>query len=97
LVAAGRGVVPGTFELFQNYPNPFNPTTTVRYQLASKMHAVVEVFDIVGKKVAVFDQGVRSAGAYSVVISADRWASGMYLCRLSAGGHEKAIKLLLIR
>jgi hypothetical protein len=86
-----------TFDLFQNYPNPFNPSTSVRYQLSSRMHAVLEVFDILGKKVALLDQGVRGPGEYSVMISADHWASGVYLCRLSAGGYEKSIKLLLMR
>ncbi len=92
-----RAAVPGTFELFQNYPNPFNPATTVRYRLSSKMHAMLEVFDVAGKKIAAFDQGVRGPGEYNVVIPASRWASGMYLCRLSAGGRQETIKLLLVR
>ena len=96
-VKTGRGSVSATFNLFQNYPNPFNPSTSVRYQLSSRMHAVLEVFDILGKKVALIDQGVRGPGEYSVMISADHWASGVYLCRLSAGGYEKSIKLLLMR
>ena len=96
-VKSERGSMMPTFDLFQNYPNPFNPSTSVRYQLSSRMHAVLEVFDILGKKVALLDQGVRGPGEYSVMISADHWASGVYLCRLSAGGYEKSIKLLLMR
>jgi len=91
-----RPMVP-TLDLFQNYPNPFNPSTSVRYQLSARMHAVIEVYDILGKKVVVLDQGVRGPGEYSVTITADHWASGVYLCKLSAGGNEKTIKLLLMR
>jgi hypothetical protein len=96
-VLAERGAVPAAFGLSQNYPNPFNPATTVRYRLSARMHAVLEIFDILGKRIAVLDQGVRDAGEYSVAISADRWASGVYFCRLSAGNQGKSVKLLLMR
>ena len=97
IVISGRTSVPVTFDLTQNYPNPFNPTTMVRYRLSSKSHAVIEIFDIVGKQVALLDQGTHEAGEYSALISADHWASGVYICRLTAGVQQKAIKLVLIR
>ncbi len=97
VIISGLPSTPVSFDLTQNYPNPFNPTTTVRYRLASKAHAVIEIFDIVGKQVALLDQGIREAGEYSALISADHWASGVYICRLTAGMQQKAIKLVLIR
>ncbi|HTR81230.1 MAG TPA: T9SS type A sorting domain-containing protein [Bacteroidota bacterium] len=96
-VATERSIEPTKFDLLQNYPNPFNPTTTVVYSLSMKARAVLEIFDIVGRRVATMDQGVCAPGEYSVVIHADHWASGIYFCKLTAGEEHKTIKLVLMR
>ena len=96
-VPAGRSLVPNSIELSQNYPNPFNPSTTVRFRLPARLHAVLTISDMAGKKVAVLDQGIREAGEYSVTVDASRWASGAYVCALRAGNQERTIKLLLVR
>lgn len=42
---------PREFALEQNFPNPFNPTTAIRFHIAQPSHAVVEVFDLLGRHV----------------------------------------------
>ena len=44
--------VPGSFALRQNYPNPFNPVTTIRYQVGELAQVKLEVFDVLGRRVA---------------------------------------------
>ena len=96
-VMAEQKAIPSKFELFQNYPNPFNPSTTIRYRIDSRVRVILEIFDVLGRKIAVHDEGVRAAGEYTVAVSADTWGSGVYFCRVSAGDQQKLIKLVLLR
>lgn len=77
---------PSAFKLMQNYPNPFNPTTTIAYQLASLSDVKLEVFDVLGRKVATLVNARQTAGAYSVNFNAAAFASGVYFYRLQTGG-----------
>ncbi|MCS6989214.1 MAG: T9SS type A sorting domain-containing protein [Chloroherpetonaceae bacterium] len=85
--------------LFQNYPNPFNPATAIRYDLPEASHVKLEIFDMLGRKVATLVDARQSAGSYVVSFDASRFslASGMYLYRLSAGAFVAAKKMLLTK
>ena len=75
--------VPRAYALDQNYPNPFNPSTRIEYALPSRSKVSLEVFNLLGEKVATLVDGEAGAGMHS----AD-WApavsSGMYFYRLTA-------------
>ncbi|MFN3345563.1 MAG: T9SS type A sorting domain-containing protein [Chloroherpetonaceae bacterium] len=79
-----------SYKLAQNYPNPFNPTTTISYQLPVASDVRLEVFDILGKKVATLVNGRQAAGAYSYTWNASAAASGVYFYRLQAGATNGA-------
>ncbi len=82
--------LPKSFALEQNYPNPFNPTTVIAYQLPVASEVKLEVFDILGKKVATLVNGRQAAGAYSYTWNATTVASGVYFYRLQAGATNGA-------
>ncbi len=94
--------VPLEFELAQNYPNPFNPTTTISFSTPNAAHALVEVFNSLGRKVAtLLDENVP-AGETSVTFNAAddgnvQLASGVYYYRIVAGDHNESKKMMLIR
>jgi hypothetical protein len=69
--------------LHQNYPNPFNPSTTVRFVLDRSAHIVLEVFDVLGRRVSILADGMMSGGHHSVVFDAGKMAGGVYVYRLS--------------
>jgi uncharacterized Ntn-hydrolase superfamily protein len=89
--------VPATFELHQNYPNPFNPSTAIRYQIPSRSHVTLKVYDVLGREVATLANEELKPGSYEVTWDASGVASGVYLYRLEAGAFTETKKLVLLR
>ena len=79
--------IPREFRLLQNYPNPFNPSTQIDFELPSSMDVKLEVFNILGQKIAVLVNTKLNAGAYSFEFNAAsqtaQLSSGVYLYRLT--------------
>jgi hypothetical protein len=88
---------PAEFALQQNYPNPFNPTTAIRYGLPVQADVTLTVFDVLGQRVAVLEEGMRSAGYHEVTFDAKTLPSGVYFYRLQAGSSTETKRLLLLR
>ncbi len=89
--------IPTTFYLKQNYPNPFNPTTRIEYGLPKAAGVSLEVFDILGRTVAVLEQGTQEAGIHTVSFDGKNLGSGIYYYRLKAGDFVQIQKMLLMR
>ncbi|MFN3345518.1 MAG: T9SS type A sorting domain-containing protein [Chloroherpetonaceae bacterium] len=90
---------PLAFELHQNYPNPFNPTTTFTYRLSSSSDVQLEVFDVLGRKVATLVEAKQSAGTYQMNFNAAQFnlSSGVYFYRLTAGTYSQTRKMILVK
>ncbi len=93
---AGK-VLPTVYSLSQNYPNPFNPSTVIEFALPKDAHVTLEVYNIIGQKVATLVDEVRPAGYHSVKFDGTNLSSGMYLYRLSTGQQTFLKKLLLMK
>jgi hypothetical protein len=91
------GRFPETPVLEQNYPNPFNPVTTIRYGLPRSMHVSLTVYNALGQRVAELENGEQEAGMHEIHFHGSTCASGVYFCRLTAGGAVRSIRLLLLR
>jgi len=85
------------FHLDQNYPNPFNPTTTISYHLPVTGHINLKVFDMRGREVASLVNEVKSPGMHSFLWHADKFPSGIYFYRLTAGRISLARKMILLK
>lgn len=86
-----------TYDLAQNYPNPFNPSTAIAYQLAGREDVSLEVFNVLGQKVATLVRQTQSAGKYQVNFDARNLSSGIYFYRLQAGNYVKVHKMILMK
>jgi hypothetical protein len=80
--------------LLQNYPNPFNPKTTISYLIAVPEIVELSVYDILGRRVSVLDQGRKSAGVHEVQFDAAELPGGLYLVRLATHSYSQSIKVL---
>ena len=89
--------VPQGFALEQNYPNPFNPATTIRFSLPQAQVVTLDVYSILGERVATLVNGEVPAGSFEVNFDARGLASGMYMYRLETPGFVKAATMMLVR
>ena len=97
----GARVLPQGFELGANYPNPFNPSTMIPYQLPNAMHVRLEVFNILGQRVATLVDGEQPAGFHTASwnatdVAGEAVAAGVYLYRLSGDGVRTTRSMVLI-
>ncbi len=94
-------IQPAQFHLGLNYPNPFNPATVIPYRLHRSMSVRLEVFNVLGQRIATLVDGERPSGFHTA-----RWdatnaagqavAAGMYLYRLSGEGVQVIRSMVLI-
>ena len=93
--------LPERFELGANFPNPFNPSTMIPYQLPAPMQVRLEVFNILGQRIAILVDGEQPAGFHTAVWDAtdaagEAVAAGVYLYRLNGAGVQLTRSMLLI-
>ena len=89
--------IPTGYELFQNYPNPFNPVTNIRFAVSSRAWVILEVYDILGKRVATLVDGYVEPGEFTVEFDAEDLPSGIYLYRMTAGAFTVSKQLTLLK
>jgi hypothetical protein len=96
-VETGGVDAPLVTELYGNYPNPFNPTTRIQYALPFASHVRLEVFDLMGRRVALLVDGEQRAGSQFVNFDAASLSSGVYVYRLTAAGQTITRKMTLVK
>jgi len=91
--------IPASAALYQNYPNPFNPATTITYDIpaASDAPVVMEVFSVLGDRVALIQNLPREPGRHSIVVDAGRLPSGTYLYKLTRGKESISRRMALVK
>ena len=101
LAADAALVLPREVALGPNYPNPFNPSTIIPYQLSVPSLVRLEVFNILGQRVATLVDGQQEAGVYrarwdGTDASAAAAAAGVYIYRLTVDGAHWTGKMVLL-
>ncbi len=98
----GSSAIPNGYKLSDNYPNPFNPSTSIAFDLPQRSHVTIEIFNLLGQKVARLADEEYPAGSHTVTwsgMSSDGQSvpTGIYLYRLEAGNFIETKKMLLLK
>jgi spore germination protein YaaH len=93
---------PEQFKLYQNYPNPFNPSTTIEYEIVKADNIKLNVYNILGEKIAVLVNEYQLEGKYSIDFNvktghAQSLPSGTYFYQIKTGKYFEVKKMLLIK
>lgn len=89
--------IPSTFTLYQNHPNPFNPTTQIAYSIPRGSHVRLEIFDILGRKIATLVNKFHPAGEYKQDWLAKNQSSGIYFYKLTVGEETETKRMVLLK
>lgn len=93
---------PETYYLDASYPNPFGSSTMIPFGLETESDVTIEVFDAIGRRVAVLVDGSLAAGRH--VTDWDgrsragvEMASGIYFVRMKTDGFSSTRQVVLSR
>ena len=89
--------LPKEFKLDQNYPNPFNPTTTITFETPKSSFVTLNVYNLLGQKVAALVNQNMEAGSHSVNFDAANLPSGIYLYQLRTDNFNSIKKMTLLK
>lgn len=84
-----------------NAPNPVNATTKIYYELPSDGHVSLQVFDMMGRSVALLVNSNMKAGNYNVNFNTSSLSEGVYNYRLTFRANNKvwveAKKIIVVK
>jgi hypothetical protein len=90
--------IPAARFLSPNRPNPFRSATELTLKIETKANVSLKVYDVAGREVAsVLDGVVFAAGVWPVQLDLGHLNSGLYFCRLVAGGHTDTRRIVLTK
>ena len=90
--------VPRELKLYSNYPNPFNPSTKVQFTIPENGNVRLNVYNVIGQKVATLFDGAAEAGTlYTANFNASNMSSGIYFNVLEFGNQHITHKMMLTK
>lgn len=85
------------FHLYPNYPNLFNASTTIKYGLPEDSRVSINVYNIMGQKVATLIDEHQPAGYHQISWDATGHSSGIYFYNIQADDFQKVRKMVLVK
>ena len=81
-----------------NAPNPFSASTEIRFTLPAREAVTLEVYDLLGRRVALLaDDAPMAAGDQAVAFERGALPSGSYLVVLRTPSHSEARQITVVR
>ena len=82
--------------LEQNYPNPASGTTTFTFTLPERAAVSLDVYDVLGRRVARLLSGTYAPGLHRLTWDASKLAAGPYVYRLEALGRVETRRMVIL-
>jgi len=95
--SARSGAVVGSARIESFFPNPWNSEGEITFVIPHEGRVTLTLYSVLGREVATLTDARYSAGRHMVHVAASGLASGVYLCRLQAGGTSDVQKTVLIK
>ena len=92
----GKVTIPEDFKLLQNYPNPFNPETTIQFIIKEPCRVTLNVYNVLGQKIAKLVNQLHQPGKYKVIFDASGLPSGIYFYQVRMGDFHEVRKMVLL-
>ncbi|MCP4632824.1 MAG: T9SS type A sorting domain-containing protein [candidate division Zixibacteria bacterium] len=89
--------IPGEYVLKQNSPNPFNPQTEIRYNLPKDTNARLDIYNIMGQRVATPFNGKQQSGEHTINWDASTYSSGIYFYKLTTNNKTLTKRMSLLK
>lgn len=89
--------IPHNYMLMQNYPNPFNPSTTIEFSLPAGYIVVLDLYDILGRKVDEIINKEFPAGIHKITFNASGLSSGIYFYRIITPKFTDTKKMIILK
>jgi len=83
--------------LEQNFPNPFNGSTIISYRLPLHSDVNLEVYDVLGRKVATLVDARQEPGVHQALFAPTQLPSGLYVYSLKVGTNSRWGKMLYLK
>jgi hypothetical protein len=100
--AVEEAAAPVNSALLQNYPNPFNPTTTIEFNVPSRQHVSLTIYNVLGQTVRTLIDDEVEAGDHLIEWNGETAtgapaASGTYLYKLETSGYTETRQMTLLK
>ncbi len=89
--------LPVEYSLMQNYPNPFNPSTTIKFGIPEKTNVSLEIYSLLGERVAQPINSVLEAGYHEINWDASHLSSGIYIYKLITNNFTSVKKMIFMK
>ncbi len=95
--------VPQNYFLSQNYPNPLSkgsggsPSGKIKFSIAKEGEYILQVFNALGQKVAIIEEGYYRRGNYTAEFHAPNLPSGVYVYQLSGENIRISKKMIILK
>lgn len=97
LESAAAAPAPKEFALYTNYPNPFNPSTLIKYDIASRTHVQLSVFNVLGQQTTTLVDEIQDAARYTKGFTPTNLPGGVYYYTITAGSFSKVGKMIYMK
>ncbi|MFQ5571088.1 MAG: T9SS type A sorting domain-containing protein [Rhodothermales bacterium] len=95
---AGFEDVADSFHITAAYPNPFNPQTQFTLTVAQTQHVTVEIYNLLGRRVALlYDTSLSAQKTHTFTFDAKDLPSGLYLIRTVGEHFSNTQRVTLLR